>query len=137
MLDTFQAAILLEKLEIFDKELEFRNQVATYYTGNINSDLMRPYAPKEYISSWVQYSLLANSESDKTKIMLTLKESNNPSMIYYRIPFHLQSVFETLEYASGDFPASEEVSSQIFSIPMHPYLTRDQQNEIIGVLNNG
>ena len=35
-LDTFQAIILLHKLKIFDEELELRNNIAQYYTNNLN-----------------------------------------------------------------------------------------------------
>ena len=135
-LDTFQAAILLEKLDIFNDELTLRNLAANYYTENINSSLQKPFIPKEYSSSWAQYSLVAKSEYKRTKIMSVLKKSNIPSMIYYRIPLHLQRVFNNLGYAKGDFPMSEKISSKIFSIPMHPYLSRVQQDKIIEILNN-
>ena len=135
-LDTFQAAILLEKLKIFDEELILRNHVASYYTKNINSDLQKPYIPKEYFSSWAQYSLIAKSDLKRTKTMSLLKESNIPSMIYYRTPLHLQRVFNNLGYCRGDFPLSEKISSNIFSIPIHPYLNKDEQDKIIEVLNN-
>ena len=135
-LDTLQAAVLLEKLKIFDEELILRNNVASYYTKNINSDLQKPFVPKEYFSSWAQYSLIAKSELKRTKTMSLLKESNIPSMIYYRIPLHLQRVFKNLGYSRGDLPLSEKISSNIFSIPMHPYLNKDNQDKIIEVLNN-
>ena len=136
-LDTIQAAILLEKLNIFDEELALRNEVAKYYSKNINMDLKTPYVPEHYNSSWAQYSLLANSESERTKVMALLRESNIPSMVYYRLPLHLQKVFKFLEYSMGDFQVSESVASKIFSVPMHPYITRDQQDKVIEVLNNG
>ena len=66
-----------------------------------------------------------------------LKKADIPSMVYYRLPLHIQNVFKGLGYNKGDFPLSEEVSSRIFSIPMHPYLGRDQQNKIIEILNHG
>ena len=134
-LDTFQAAVLLEKLSIFDDELRLRNEVADYYSSNINTDINTPFIPKDYTSSWAQYSLLANSESHRVGIMSSLKQVNIPSMIYYKTPLHLQRVFEGLGYEKGDFPISERVSRQIFSIPMHPYLNREEQNMIIEVLN--
>ena len=65
------------------------------------------------------------------------KLSNNkiPNVIYYRIPLHLQKVYRYLGYKEGDFPVAETVSTNIFSIPMHPYLNKNQQNYIIEVLN--
>ena len=134
-LDTMQAAILLEKLSIFDDELKLRNKVADYYSNYISSGLIKPYTPKNYYSSWAQYSLLSQSESERTKIMSTLSNANIPSMIYYKLPLHLQAVFKKLGYEKGDFPISEKTARQIFSIPMHPYLDNENQDRIIEVLN--
>ena len=57
-LDSLQAAILLEKIEIFHNELELRNSVANYYTQNINKMFISPLIPDKYYSSWAQYSIL-------------------------------------------------------------------------------
>tara|TARA_Y100000816_G_scaffold230414_1_gene175618 strand:+ start:1198 stop:2313 length:1116 start_codon:yes stop_codon:yes gene_type:complete len=134
-IDTIQAAILLEKLSIFDNELILRNKVADYYFDNISSNLKKPFIPKKYMSSWAQYSLLANSESERDEIISHLHDQDIPSMIYYKIPLHLQDVFKKLGYGVGDFPMSEQASKQIFSIPMHPYLDNEKQNRIIEILN--
>ena len=67
--------------------------------------------------------------------MTILSNENIPSMIYYKCPLHLQTVFKKLGYVKGDLPISEKVATQIFSIPMHPYLDKDKQNRIIEVLN--
>ena len=133
--DTIQAAILLEKLSIFDEELKLRNIVAEYYINNIANNFKNPFIPKDYLSSWAQYSLLANSELERNEIMSTLSNLSIPSMIYYKCPLHLQTVFKILGYSKGDFPISEKVASQIFSIPMHPYLDKDKQSKIIEILN--
>ena len=135
-LDTIQAAILLEKLDIFENELILRNKAADFYSDNITNRLKKPFVPKNYLSSWAQYSLLAESEYAKNKIMSNLSRANIPSMIYYKLPLHLQTVMKGLGYSEGDFPISEKISKQIFSIPMHPYLNEDKQMKIIEVLNN-
>ena len=57
-LDTFQAAILLEKLAIFNKELELRKQVAQYYNNSMSDNFQKPILPDQYVSSWAQYSII-------------------------------------------------------------------------------
>ena len=64
-----------------------------------------------------------------------LKKKNIPSMIYYPTPLHMQPVFHHLKYCQGDFPVAEKISNSIFSIPMHPYLKKEEQDNIINVLN--
>ena len=68
--------------------------------------------------------------------MEKLLESKIPTMIYYKIPLHLQQAFKKFKYSVGDFPISEKVANKIFSIPMHPYLDIDKQNRVIEVLNS-
>ena len=135
-LDTLQAAILLEKLSIFPDEVVKRNQVAEYYTNNLPDQYRAPFVPGNYLSSWAQYSILLESPQERDKTMKILKEQNIPSMIYYRIPLHLQKVFSYLDYQKGDFPISEKTSENILSIPMHPYLEKSDQNEVLEVLHS-
>ena len=95
-LDTIQAAILLEKLSIFDDEINLRNKIADYYSERISPKYKKPYIPSEYISSWAQYSLLASSNKQRAKIISLLNDNSIPCMIYYKIPLHLQKVYKYL-----------------------------------------
>ena len=134
-LDTIQAAILLEKLSIFDFELKMRNQIADYYNEKIHSQFEKPYIPDNYSSSWAQYSLLARNEDHKNQIISTMKSFDIPIMVYYKIPLHLQKCFDQLNYKIGDFPVAEDCSKRIFSLPMHPYLSKTAQDKIIEIIN--
>lgn len=129
-LDTIQAAILLSKLSIFDKEIAERNRVANRYTNNLKNILKTPIIFENYSSVWAQYSVLAKSNEERTKIMDLLKEQKIPTVIYYPKPLHLQTAFENLNYNFGDFPISENISSRIFSLPMHPYLSDNEVDKI-------
>ena len=40
-----------------------------------------------------------------------------------------------LGYTNGDFPISEDCSNRIFSLPMHPYLEKADQDRIIEEIN--
>ncbi len=136
-LDTIQAAILLEKFEIFkEDEIELRNAVSDYYKSNLIQKYKTPHIPEGYTSSWAQFSILASSLLERSQIMKNLTDKKIPNVIYYRIPLHLQKVFKKLGYKKGDFPISENIANKIFSIPMHPYLQKEQQDKIIEVLNN-
>ncbi len=135
-LDTIQAAILLEKLSIFDNELKMRNKVARYYSERICSKFQKPYVPDKYFSSWAQFSILANDREHRDFCIKKLSRKHIPSMIYYQTPLHLQPVFKNLNYSKGDFPISEKIAERIFSIPMHPYLSQIDQDLIIKVLNS-
>lgn len=134
-LDTIQAAILIPKLEIFENEVLLRNVVAKKYTEMLNDSFVGQNIADGFVSSWAQYSILCSSFDERELIMKTLNENKIPNVIYYRIPLHLQKVYKNLNYDIGDFPVSEDVSSRILSLPMHPYVESNQINKICEVIN--
>ena len=77
-LDTIQAAILLNKLKIFDSELDLRNDIANYYSENLNNNLTIPIVRKNNISSWAQYSVLASDKIERKELMEYLNKQNIP-----------------------------------------------------------
>ena len=135
-LDTIQAAVLLEKIEIFDKELISRNNAAKYYTQNINKMFIPPHIPEKYLSSWAQYSILIPDHINRQDVIKKLNDRGIPSMVYYKLPVHIQEGYKKYNYKLGDFPISEKTSEKILSLPMHPYLSKDIQNEVISALDS-
>ncbi len=130
--DTLQAAVLLAKIEHFQKELELREKVADYYSNKLSSDLIKtPEVPKNCTSSWAQYSILLKSSELRERIIKTFNEKKIPYGIYYPIPLHLQPVFKYLGYKEGDFPVSEDCAKKILSLPLSPYITCEEQDTII------
>jgi dTDP-4-amino-4,6-dideoxygalactose transaminase len=83
---------------------------------------------------WAQYSVLAKDHRQRERIQSALKDQNIPTAIYYPKPLHLQTAFAVLGYAEGDFPASEDASQRIFSLPMHPYLTIEEQQHVADII---
>jgi len=136
-LDTIQAAVLLAKLRIFEKELTDRQRVAEAYTRAIAQGgiaLHTPSIPEGQTSAWAQYSVLATDATARERMMEALKQAGIPTSIYYPKPLHLQKVFAHLGYAAGDFSASEDIASRVFSLPMHPYLADDTIATIVDAM---
>jgi len=90
--------------------------------------------PDGYSSVWAQYTLLADNDEHRQKIRARLNDNNIPSAVYYPIPLHLAGVYSNLGYKVGDFPVSESLSDRVFSLPMHPYLDEEVQEQIIAVV---
>jgi len=59
------------------------------------------------------------------------KDKDIPSVSYYSVPLHLQPVFVNLVHKEGDFPVAEKVANQCLSLPMSPYLSVEDQTDII------
>ena len=119
-LDSMQAAVLLEKLTIFDEELEMRNKVNDYYRQFLNN---AQYIPTNYHSAHALFSITLGSNRKREELVDKLKQNNIPNVIYYKYPIHLMKGFGYLKYKNGDFPVSEKLSQTIVSLPMHPYLS--------------
>ena len=118
-LDTIQAAILLEKLAVFPDELVARNKAAARYDKELAGRFVTPYVPVGYLSSWAQYTLIADNRDDA---MMQYKEQGVPTMIYYGTCMHQQTAFAHLHYSDSDFPVASKLAKSVFSLPMHPYL---------------
>jgi len=127
-LDALMAAILLAKFDIFDEEIGLRQNVAKRYSDKLKDSVITPFVKDHNISAWAQYSLL---HDQKEKIMAGLKEDGIPVAVYYPKPLHLQDAFAGLGYKYGDFPISEDIAARVFSIPMHPYLSHQDQDLVI------
>jgi UDP-2-acetamido-2-deoxy-ribo-hexuluronate aminotransferase len=132
-LDTIQAAILLQKMTIFPDELSSRRRVAQRYQRLLcdRTDLVIPRVPGGVESAWAQYSILA---ADRSAIRRRLAAAGIPSAVYYPRPLHLQRALGYLGYGKGDFPVAEEVCGRILSLPMHPYLSEEDMDLIVGSL---
>ncbi|MDR3038015.1 MAG: DegT/DnrJ/EryC1/StrS family aminotransferase [Candidatus Adiutrix sp.] len=128
-LDTLQAAVLLVKLKAFPKELEERQRVAAGYTRRLRDHLPTPVIPEGFYSSWAQYTVRAPA-GRREAIMNNLKERGVPTAVYYPRPLHLQPAFAAWGGRPGDLPASEKAAAEVFSLPMHPYLSDGEVAEI-------
>jgi len=130
-LDTLQAAILLAKLAVFDDEVAARQKVAGSYSAALQQVVQVPWVAPECTSVWAQYSVLSGQ---RQALQQKLAQHGIPTAVYYPLPLHLQGAFAHLGYHPGDFPISERIAQQIFSLPMHPYLRAADQERIIDLL---
>jgi dTDP-4-amino-4,6-dideoxygalactose transaminase len=138
-LDTLQAAVLLAKMTIFDEELMLRQQAAERYRELLERhrpDLQLQHIPDGAVSAWAQFSVVAPSEQDRDALRKRLEDAGIPTAVYYPVPLHLQPAFAHLGYKEGDFPVSEDLARRIFALPMHPYLSAEEQQHIVGVMSD-
>ena len=132
-LDTIQAAVLNVKLKYFEDEIAIRQKIANTYKDNLKGVTV-PFVEEHNLSVWAQYCIRVKDRNDMIK---RCNDNGIPTGVYYPIPLHLQEVFHYLGYKKGDFPITEEVSNDIMAIPMSAFVTKDEQDLIIKVINNG
>ena len=132
-LDTIQAAILLEKLKIFPGEIENREAIAQRYNrafGQSNK-IRVPRVIAGAQSTWAQYTIQVR---DRDVVQARLKLQGIPTAVYYPIPLSRQKAYQA--YPSAPTPVSEELSSTVLSLPMHPYVDDASLETIISAVLN-
>jgi len=129
-LDTLQAAILLPKLEILDDETQARQRVAETYTQLFNESgiLTTPFVEAHNRSAWAQYTIQIGNRDEVQK---QLKAQGIPTAVHYPIPLNKQPAVAD---NNVDLPVGDDVSQKVMSLPIHPYLTKVNQQEIQKVL---
>lgn len=132
-LDTIQAAVLLEKLAILEDEMEARQIVAKRYNEGLKDVVKVPVMPEGSRSAWAQYSL---ETEGRDELRASLQKEGIPSVVYYVKPLHLQEAYKHYAKAPAGLPVSEALPSRIMSLPMHPYLSEEDQDKIIKVIRN-
>ena len=100
------------------------------------SALGPPFVPEGQKSAWALYTVLTRDSEQRSDLQSWLKEAGIPNVIYYAKPLHLQPVFESLGYKKGNFPVAEASADRVMSLPMHPYLSRQEQDRICEVISD-
>lgn len=133
-MDTIQAAVVLAKMDIFENELQARQTVAGWYNEELKDIFVVPETDSEYFSAWAQYTLIAKDAEEREKIVVKMKEKGIPVMVYYPIPLHEQTAYKNMGYGSVKLPYCSKISKQVFSLPMHPYLEKEEVKYICDTL---
>ena len=129
-LDSFQGAVLLEKLKIFDDELVKRAKIAKRYDTELSSYYGKQRILDEATSAYALYTVTCENRDE---LMSFLKENNIPCGTYYPRPVNTQTAYA--QWNTRSLPVCEKLSKTAISIPMHPYLEADAQTYIIGKMN--
>src|SRR5437868_7863182 len=130
-LDTVQAAILLEKLKIFEDEIAARNVVAERYSRGLGNVVTVPRLAAGCTSIWAQYTIRLPKGTDRDGFAAALKAQGIPTAIYYTKSLHQQTAYRDYPVAEGGLPACERLSGDVISLPMHAYLDETAQQRII------
>ena len=137
-LDTVQAAILEVKLKAFaDYELSDVNKAAEMYNKALkDTALVIPLVKDSFVSSWAQYTVQLPEGTDRAAVQAKLKEQGIPSMVYYMKPMHVQGAFTDTDSTDAECPVTERLCKTVLSLPMHPYLTQEDVNNVAAALKS-
>ena len=127
-LDTLQAAILLAKLSIFDQEVKNRILIGRRYNELLHQHTKTMYIPAVNTCVYAQYTI---EVPEREKMAAHLKNLGIPTAVHYPFPLHMQPVFADDVTPNKHFPVAEKAAQSVLSLPMHPYLTEEDQDFIV------
>jgi UDP-2-acetamido-2-deoxy-ribo-hexuluronate aminotransferase len=126
-MDTIQAAVLLAKIETFDAEVADRVRIAAVYSELLRDVVTTPYVEVYNTCVYAQYTIQVEN---RLTFQEHLKAEGIPTAVHYPVPLHLQPAFASPEAGRGHFPHAEAAAERVVSLPMHPYLSADDQRKI-------
>ena len=127
-MSTIQAAILLEKLEIFPSELIKRKVVADNYykhLKDLNVNIKFPLLKSKFVSSWAQYTIILPDNINRSKLQEDLRSKNIPTAVYYPIPLNEHKPYNQYPVSKSGLKNTNYLARKVLSLPMHPYLNED------------
>ncbi len=128
-LDTLQAAVLLPKLTVFAEEIARRNDIAARYSEGLRDYVSRvPHILNGVTSTWAQYTI---EVEDREGLADALKAKDIPTARYYPLPIHMQTAYREYPVAGNGLPNTEAARQSVISLPMHAYLSAEDQDLII------
>lgn len=136
-LDTLQAAILQVKLRAFEeRELADVNLAAARYTRELEGLVRVPIIKSGSFSSWAQYSILLENQQIRDSLQEYLKRQGIPTMVYYPKPMSRQTAFQGMDCVKTDLSVSESLCRRVLALPLHPYISEDEQACIVEKIKN-
>lgn len=130
-LDTVQAAVLLQKLDLLPGEIEQRQRVAECYAKGLGDVVSVPTTAPDVRSAWAQYTIRLDNRDE---VAGRLKAEGIPSAVYYPRALHQQPAYESCPRPEGGLPVSEMLAERVLSLPMHPYLSDAAQERVIAAV---
>jgi dTDP-4-amino-4,6-dideoxygalactose transaminase len=125
-LDTFQCAVVTEKLKLFPQELERRRAIAAIYDQRLANHI----DPQRFAAGAESgYGLYTVALDNRDQVQARLKEDGVPTAIYYSQPLNEMKAFAKFA-PEGGMPVSARLAGRVLSLPMHPYLSDDQAHYV-------
>ncbi|TAL04673.1 MAG: DegT/DnrJ/EryC1/StrS family aminotransferase [Rhodospirillaceae bacterium] len=130
-IDSIQAAVLLEKLAIFDDECATRQALAARYDQALGDVVRTPVIADGSTSVWAQYTIRSPR---RDRIVATLTAKQIRAEVYYPKPIHQQTPYRGFPVAGGGLPVTDQLAHEVVSLPLHPYLNTDDQDRVIAAV---
>lgn len=131
--DTLQAAVLLAKFPHFPGEVEARIKIGARYSALLEEVCIVPKVMPGNTHVYAQYTIRV---PNRDQLGEYLKSKGIPSGIYYPKGVHEQPIFADPRFPVGSLPVTEKISREVISLPMHPWLTEEDQDLVVETIKS-
>lgn len=131
-LTDFQAALGVSQLTRAEEGVERRRQIAAKYNDAFknNPGILSQSGSVDGHG----YHLYVIQVKDREGLYNHLRKNSVYAQVHY-IPVHTMPYYKSLGWKNGDMPEAEKYYAQCLSLPMYPTLTDEEQNYVIGLVN--
>ena len=127
-LDTLQAAVLIEKLRIFDDELAARRSTARHYGAALTGSVRVPEVSPGVEPAWACYTVRT---PERDKLAARLRDRRIATAVYYDRPLHGHLAYRACPVVPGGTPVADRLAAEVLSIPVHPYLVPAARQRVV------
>jgi len=131
-MEELQAALLSVKLPYLEEWNESRRHSAELYRRGLEGSSVQ--APKEMAYGRHVYHVYAARVKDRVRVRRALQEGGIETGVHYPRPVHLTPAYGDLGYSLGDFPVAENLAEEALSLPMYPYVPREDVETVVRAL---
>ena len=136
-MDELQAAMLNVKLRFVDTENQLRREIAQYYSENIvNVNIILPVIENKFLirdNLGHVWHIFVIRSSYRDNLQRYLTENGIQTLIHYPIPPHQQRAYKA--WNNLHFPITEQIHSQVLSLPISPVMDMQEAIHIVEVIN--
>jgi perosamine synthetase len=133
-MSTLLAALGMSQLANVDKAIAMRRKNAKYLNENLAKvdGIVVPEPPSDcYFTVYQMYTVrILGGKKVRDELMKFLQEKGIMSRVYFE-PVHKYPIFRNLGYEEVSLPNTEELSSQVLTLPLYPQLDKSDMDYII------
>lgn len=133
-IDELTAAFLRVKLRKLDEWNARRNKIAAFYLSHLPPAACRLPAVTEGLEPAWHLFVIRHPKRDL--LQKALSEAGIGTLIHYPIPPHLTGAYQNLGFKAGDFPVTEQLCSEILSLPIGPHLPEKNAVQVATVIRD-
>lgn len=128
-LDTIQAVVARHLLAKIDDITSARVAHAAYFDQRLGSipQITVPVREPDVSQVYHIYMIRCERRGDLQRCLIA---KGIDAKVHYPVPMHLQPAAAYLGYRRGDFPVAEAIADSALSLPVHEFITREQQDRV-------